>query len=106
MGILSEHDAPPSLLHGDLWGGNAGFSDGVPTIYDPATYYGDRESDIAMTYLFGGFSSGFYRGYNDAWPILPGFERRKVIYNWYHMANHYVLFGGGYAQEAREMFRQ
>ena len=87
---LISHNPPPSLLHGDLWGGNKGFAktnDGtiVPVIYDPATYYGDRETDLAMTSLFGGFSSDFYQGYEEEWPLPDGYEQRQVVYNLYHM---------------------
>jgi len=102
---LEARPVPPSLLHGDLWGGNGAFADGEPVIYDPATYYGDREADLAMTELFGGFSGDFYQGYKEAWPLDAGYERRRVIYNWYHIANHYVLFGGGYMQQAQGMLR-
>lgn len=71
---LLSHKPQPSLLHGDLWGGNKGYvreADGtvVPVIFDPAVYYGDREADIAMTYLFGGFGSDFYQGYESEWPL-------------------------------------
>ena len=70
---LLSHNPAPSLLHGDLWGGNKGFckKDGksVPVIFDPAVYYGDREADVAMTSLFGGFSNDFYDGYNSEWPL-------------------------------------
>ena len=103
---LSSRDVAPSLLHGDLWGGNSGYADGDPVIFDPATYYGDREADIAMTQLFGGYGAKFYEGYNAVLPIEEGFERRKVIYNFYHIANHYILFGGGYMNQARSMFEQ
>lgn len=71
--LLSQHDPGSSLLHGDLWGGNKGFckkdAKAVPVIFDPATYYGDREADIAMTYLFGGFKADFYKGYEWEWPL-------------------------------------
>jgi len=94
----------PSLVHGDLWSGNKAFtSDGEPVIYDPAVYYGDREVDIAMTSLFGSFGSQFYNSYNTSWPLDEGFEKRKIIYNLYHILNHYVLFGGGYLSEANSM---
>ncbi|GMH73061.1 hypothetical protein TL16_g06085, partial [Triparma laevis f. inornata] len=105
--VLSETDVVPSLLHGDLWGGNRAFTNtGEPVIYDPATYYGDREADIAMTQLFGGFGGDFLSGYNDEYPLQPNFESRKMIYNWYHIANHYVLFGGSYMNQARGMMSQ
>ena len=77
-----EEPPPPSLLHGDLWGGNAGaLTNGVPVIFDPAVYYGDREADLAMTQLFGGFNSSFYRAYQEAWPLPPGHELRTELYN-------------------------
>ena len=70
--VLFESYLPqPSMLHGDLWGGNASaLVDGTPVIYDPAFYYGDREADLAMTYLFGGFNKNFYSAYNEAWPLM------------------------------------
>ena len=90
-----------SLLHGDLWGGNfAADTEGTPVIYDPATYYGDREADIAMTELFGGFSRSFYQGYSAAYPLHEGYATRKTLYNLYHVLNHFNLFGGGYAAQA------
>ncbi|WNO11042.1 fructosamine kinase family protein [Teredinibacter sp. KSP-S5-2] len=95
--VLQDHQPDPSLLHGDLWSGNAGhLEDGTPAIFDPASYYGDREADIAMTELFGGFSPAFYQSYRDQWPIDGEYKRRKPIYNLYHMLNHLNLFGGGY----------
>lgn len=97
-----------SLLHGDLWGGNKGFckdTDGsiIPCIFDPATYYGDREADVAMTYVFGGFTNEFYDGYESVWPLPAGHEERRKVYNLYHILNHEVLFGGGYRSQARGM---
>ncbi|GKZ00420.1 hypothetical protein MPSEU_000994900 [Mayamaea pseudoterrestris] len=109
---LLSHKPLPSLLHGDLWGGNKGFvkdresGKAIPCIFDPATYYGDREADVAMTYVFGGFNGDFYKGYNDEWPLLADFEKRKMVYNLYHILNHEVLFGGGYASQARGMIEQ
>lgn len=98
------YDPKPSLLHGDLWGGNAGFDrKGEPVLFDPAVYYGDRETDLAFTELFGGFSPEFYEGYSSAWPLDVGYERRKMLYNLYHILNHYNLFGGGYAAQAKGM---
>ena len=94
----------PSLLHGDLWGGNwSADSDGQPVLFDPAVYYGDREADLAMTELFGGFSDRFYHSYRSCWDIAPGYATRKVLYNLYHVLNHFNLFGGGYARQAEEM---
>ncbi|MBI1966219.1 MAG: fructosamine kinase family protein [Betaproteobacteria bacterium] len=97
----------PSLLHGDLWSGNAGFdANGAPVIYDPAVYYGDREADLAMTGLFGGFSPDFYSGYREEFPLDPGYARRKDLYNLYHVLNHLNLFGGGYRAQAERMITQ
>ncbi|PLW66815.1 fructosamine kinase family protein [Pseudohalioglobus lutimaris] len=102
--FFSTYHPVPSLLHGDLWGGNHGAdADGRPVIFDPATYYGDREADLAMTELFGGFSDRFYQSYRDSWDIDPGYTTRKVLYNLYHVLNHFNLFGGGYCRQARGM---
>lgn len=93
-----------SLLHGDLWGGNMAFTrSGVPVVFDPAVYYGDRETDLAMSELFGGFSSAFYAAYHEAWPLDSGYAVRKTLYNLYHILNHANLFGGGYARQAETM---
>ena len=104
---LLSHPVQPSLVHGDLWGGNAACTEGgEPVIFDPATYYGDREVDIAMTELFGGFPAAFYHGYNEVFPLAPGYEQRKTLYNFYHILNHFNLFGGGYAFQANRMISQ
>lgn len=96
-----------SMLHGDLWGGNvAGLKDGTPVIFDPAFYYGDREADIAMTYVFGGFSTDFYASYQNAFPLDDGFDTRKTFYNTYHIINHLNMFGGGYLGQAIHMLEQ
>ncbi len=93
-----------SLLHGDLWSGNYAFSQGgEPVIFDPATYYGDREADLAMTELFGGFSQDFYSHYNSIWKVGEGYQIRKILYNLYHILNHFNLFGGGYESQAEGM---
>lgn len=102
--ILQSHSPKPSLVHGDLWGGNAGaLSTGEPVIFDPAVYWGDREVDLAMTELFGGFGPAFYKGYESIYPIAPGFAKRKTLYNLYHILNHYNLFGGSYGSQADRM---
>ncbi len=92
-----------SLLHGDLWGGNWGCCDGEPVIFDPAVYYGDRESDLAMTRLFGGFGRAFYTAYEDAWPLAPGYRERCDLYQLYHVLNHLNLFGSGYLGQAQRL---
>jgi fructosamine-3-kinase len=105
--LLANHQPQPSLVHGDLWGGNAGCTvSGEPVIFDPATYFGDREVDIAMTELFGGFPTPFYRGYNQVFPLDEGYESRKPLYNLYHILNHFNLFGGGYLSQANRMIAQ
>lgn len=102
--LFSGYQPVPSLLHGDLWSGNYAFcQNGTPVIFDPAVYYGDREADIAMTELFGGFGRDFYDAYHEAWPLDEGYAARKTLYNLYHILNHYNLFGGGYAGQAEAM---
>jgi len=102
--FFAGYSPQPSLLHGDLWGGNHGFlADGTPTLFDPAAYYGDRECDIAMTELFGGYPADFYAAYQAAWPLDAGYARRRALYNLYHILNHANLFGGGYARQAESM---
>ena len=105
--LFNAREIKPSMLHGDLWGGNvAGLNDGTPVIFDPALYYGDREADLAMTYLFGGFSADFYASYQNAFPLDEGFAVRKVFYNIYHVLNHLNMFGGGYHGQSIQMLRQ
>ncbi len=99
--FFTGYTPPSALLHGDLWGGNvAAARSGEPVIYDPAVYFGDRETDIAMTTLFGGFDKSFYSAYHNAWPLDIGYATRKHLYNLYHILNHFNLFGGGYATQA------
>ena len=94
----------PSLLHGDLWAGNRGMlTDGAPVIFDPAVYHGDREADLAMTRLFGGFGKKFYEAYAAEWPLDAGAATRVDLYNLYHALNHLNLFGGGYRAMAEAM---
>jgi fructosamine-3-kinase len=100
--LLGEHDPRPSLLHGDLWRGNASFTRaGEPVVYDPACYFGDREADLAMTELFGGFPRAFYAGYEEVLPQVEGYAVRRDLYNLYHVLNHLNLFGAAYLEQAR-----
>lgn len=103
-GMFISYQPAPCLLHGDLWSGNAGrLPDGTPSIYDPACYWGDREADIAMAELFGGFPTSFFATYRAAWPLDRDYERRKPLYNLYHILNHFNLFGGAYLGQAQRM---
>jgi len=107
-GLLAGHQPQASLLHGDLWGGNWGVDDsGAPVLFDPAVYYGDREAELAMTELFGGFPETFYTAYRESWPLDDGYPLRRSLYNLYHILNHANLFdkgfGGGYATQAESM---
>ena len=105
--FFANYTPQPSLLHGDLWSGNHAFlADGTPTIFDPAVYYGDRECDLAMTELFGGYSGDFYAAYRAAYPLDAGYAMRKELYNLYHILNHANLFGGGYARQAGQMMER
>jgi fructosamine-3-kinase len=99
--LLQNHRPQPSLLHGDLWAGNAGFIEEGPVVFDPAVYYGDREADLAMTELFGGFPREFYAAYDQAYPLEPGYEKRKHLYNLYHLLNHLNLFGSSYLGQVK-----
>jgi protein-ribulosamine 3-kinase len=104
--FFSGYTPQPSLLHGDLWSGNYGFSKGLPVIFDPAVYYGDRETDIAMTELFGGFAERFYAAYNAARPLDPGYSSRKLLYQLYHLLNHFSLFGDDYARRSHSVINR
>jgi len=102
--LLAGHAPAASLLHGDLWSGNAArLASGEPVIFDPAVYFGDREADFAMTELFGGFDAAFHAAYRAAWPIDAGYPVRRTLYNLYHVLNHLNLFGGGYGVRALAM---
>jgi len=99
---LERHGAVPCLVHGDLWSGNAALlADGRAALFDPAVYRGDREVDLAMARLFGGFPPEFFAGYEEHWPLPPGHRTRVALYNLYHLLNHANLFGGGYRQQAQ-----
>jgi fructosamine-3-kinase len=103
--FFADYRPVPSLLHGDLWHGNVGFTAQGPVLFDPAVYYGDREADLAMSELFGGFAREFYAAYRHAWPLDSGYETRKHLYNLYHLLNHLNLFGGGYRGQVNAALR-
>ncbi len=106
-GLFVGYQPVPVLLHGDLWCGNAACTlAGTPIIFDPACYYGDREADLAMTELFGGFPARFYAAYREALPLASGYVQRRTLYNLYHVINHLNLFGGGYRTQAEHMIAQ
>lgn len=105
--FFASYRPAPSLLHGDLWGGNWGVDcDGAPVMFDPAVYFGDREADIAMTRLFGGFGAAFYAAYQSTWALDAGAGVRTALYNLYHVLNHFNLFGGAWLVQARSMIEQ
>ncbi len=107
--LLSQHNPVSSLLHGDLWSGNKAtiLHEGKlePVIFDPASYFGDRETDLALTELFGGFDHAFYEAYNEAWPIDQAYSDRKPLYQLYHMLNHLNLFGEAYINSCLRLIR-
>ena len=96
----------PSLLHGDLWGGNVLAAPGGPAIIDPAVYRGHREADLAMTELFGGFGERFHAAYREAWPLQPGYPARRAVYQLWYLLVHVNLFGGGYAAQTASVLRE
>lgn len=102
--LFTDYRPWPALLHGDLWAGNFGFDElGQAVVFDPAVYFGDRETDLAMTELFGGYSDKFYAAYREVLPLATGYPVRRTLYNLYHVLNHLNLFGGGYARQAECM---
>jgi fructosamine-3-kinase len=105
--LLAPADADgPSLLHGDLWGGNVLAAPGGPAIIDPAVYRGHREADLAMTELFGGFGDGFHAAYREAWPLQPGYPVRRGVYQLWYLLIHVNLFGGGYGAQTAAVLRE
>ncbi len=106
-GFINEADCHPSPLHGDLWSGNwMTASDGGPVLIDPAAYHGDREADLAMTRLFGGFPATFYAAYDDAWPPAPGWQDRVDLYQLYYLLVHLNLFGESYGGSVDHILRR
>lgn len=104
--MLEDHQPTPSLVHGDLWKGNVGFSRHCPAIFDPACYYGDRETDIAMTELFGTFPAEFYRAYQQTASLDDGYAQRKIVYQFYHVLNHALMFRDSYKDMAESLAKQ
>ncbi len=101
---LFDQQPQAACLHGDLWQGNWAFNEsGEVVIFDPAHYFGDRETDIAMTALFGRAHADFYAAYQECYPLDDGYAVRETFYNLYHILNHFNLFGGGYASQAHDM---
>jgi fructosamine-3-kinase len=104
---LEGHRADPCLVHGDLWSGNAALTAaGGGVIFDPAVHRGDREVDLAMAQLFGGFPNAFFQGYESSWPLAANHRRRVPLYNLYHLLNHANLFGGSYTAQAEAVIRE
>ena len=104
--FFEDYTPAAALLHGDLWGGNWACSAGEPVIFDPAVYYGDRETDLAMTRLFGGFGTAFYEAYEANAPLAPGHRARCDLYQLYHVLNHLNLFGSGYLGRAQTLIQR
>lgn len=103
MPQLLAHQTVPSLIHGDLWSGNCLFSSFGPALIDPACYYADREMELGMMKLFGGFSSRVWSAYQEEFPLPYGWADRIRLYQLYHILNHFLLFGGSYGMQANEI---
>ncbi len=105
--LLGRPDENACLLHGDLWSGNfLCDEDGQPVIFDPAVYLGNREAELSMPLLFGGFPSEFFKAYDEAWPLAQGWRERVEIYKLYHLLNHLNLFGSGYIEDCMRILRR
>ena len=104
---INEDACSPSLLHGDLWGGNwMSATDGNPILIDPAAYCGDREIDLAMTTLFGGFPQRFYEAYNEVFPLQDAYKKREPLYQLYYLLCHLNLFGESYGGSVDSVLRR
>ena len=104
---LFNHKPINTLIHGDLWSGNVGIDKSCRgVIFDPASWWADNEVDIAMTKLFGGFGREFYEEYHKIFPIRDGFEKRIIIYNFYHVLNHANMFGGAYLKQVQNYVKE
>ena len=104
--LLLSHQTVPSLIHGDLWSGNYMFTVNGPALIDPACYYADREMELGMMHLFGGFSSTVWSAYQNEFPLPSDWEQRIHLYQLYHILNHYLLFGGSYGRQALEIAKE
>lgn len=100
---LLSHETSPSLIHGDLWSGNYMYTANGTALIDPACYYADREMELGMMKLFGGFSVRVWDAYQSEFPLLPEWKQRIQLYQLYHILNHYLLFGGSYGWQALEI---
>jgi len=103
LGDLLPYATIPALNHGDLWSGNVLQTARGPALVDPACAYADREMEMGIMTLFGGFGERFWRAYDEAWPLPPGWRERNPIYQLYHVLNHCLLFGGPYRAQARRI---
>jgi protein-ribulosamine 3-kinase len=103
---LLPRESVPSLIHGDLWSGNVLASARGPALVDPACAHADREMEFGITTLFGGFPARFFDAYEEAWPLAAGWRERNPLYQLYHLLNHWLIFGGGYAAQARALLRR
>jgi fructosamine-3-kinase len=103
---LLPKESTPALIHGDLWSGNYMYTSKGTALIDPAVYYADREMEFAIITMFGGFSQTFFDAYNEINPLEPDWNERNLIYQLYHILNHYYLFGGGYLQQALSMVKR
>jgi fructosamine-3-kinase len=103
---LLVHETAPSLIHGDLWSGNYLFTANGPALIDPACYYADREMELGMMDMFGGFSEKVWQAYQNEFPLPEGWKERLRLYQLYHVLNHYLLFGGSYGRQALEIAKK
>ena len=105
--FIDEDECAPSLIHGDLWGGNAiAGPGGEPVLIDPAVSHSEREAELAMMRLFGGFSDACFAAYEEAWPVPSGWRERNDLYQLYHLLNHLNLFGESYGGSVDAVLRR
>lgn len=103
---LIGHQPAAALNHGDLWSGNYTYTAKGPGLIDPASYFADREFDLALMAMFGGYSERVWEAYREAYPLPSEWKQRQGLYMLYHYLNHYYLFGGGYGQQAMSIARK